>query len=91
MILPIVAYGSSILHEKCKDIQSEYPDLKNLIDNMFDTMYNARGVGLAAPQINAAIRLFIVDTNPFFNNEEEQEGNPIKKVFINPNITKEEG
>ena len=91
MILPIVAYGSSILHEKCKDIQPEYPDLNTLIEIMFDTMYNARGVGLAAPQINKCIRLFIVDTNPFFNSEEEQEGDPIKKVFINPNITKEEG
>ncbi|MEE2931629.1 MAG: peptide deformylase [Bacteroidota bacterium] len=90
MVLPIVAYGSSILHKRCKDIQSDYLNLDILIENMFETMYNARGVGLAAPQINKDIRLFVVDTTPFFK-EEEVDGTPIKKVFINANIIQEEG
>lgn len=96
MILPVVAIGDPILRKKGKDISPEYPRLKELIDNMFETMYNAYGVGLAAPQIGKDIRLFIVDTEPFSENEEyspEERAflKTFKKVFINAKITKEEG
>ena len=64
MILPIVAYGSNVLRSQCKEIDSSYSNLDQLIENMFETMYAASGVGLAAPQINKSIRLFIVDTSP---------------------------
>lgn len=90
MILPIFAYGSSVLKEKCKNINNNYPDLKNLIHNMFETMYTAKGVGLAAPQIGQAIRLFILDTTPF-SEDEELEVKSIKKIFINPKIIHESG
>lgn len=93
MILPIVAYGDPVLRKKGEDITSEYPGLQDLIDNMFETMYKATGVGLAAPQVGRPIRLFIVDTSGFVDEDEEDEENLIgfKKVFINPEITKEEG
>ena len=64
MILPIVSFGSSILREKCKEINRGYSNLSSLIDDMFETMYEASGVGLAAPQINKTIKLFIIDTTP---------------------------
>ncbi|MDP7243820.1 MAG: peptide deformylase, partial [Flavobacteriales bacterium] len=60
MILPIVAFGSPILREKCKEISRSFPDLPEIIDDMFETMYVASGVGLAAPQINKSIRIFII-------------------------------
>lgn len=92
MILPILSYGSSILKKKCKEINSDYSDLELLIDNMFETMYAAHGVGLAAPQIGKDIRLFIIDTTPFMEQEEKEEGLvPIKKIFINPLIKQESG
>ena len=92
MILPIVAFGAPILRENCKDITSQYPDLNDLLANMWETMYNANGVGLAAPQINKAIRLFIVDTTPFIDEEgEELQLEPVKKVFINARIIEEKG
>ncbi len=96
MILPIVAYGDPVLRKKGSNIASEYPRLKEMIDNMFETMYNSYGVGLAAPQIGKDIRLFIVDTEPFSDNQDysEEERNflkTFKKVFINAQITKEEG
>ena len=65
MILPIVAYGDPVLKVKAKDITKDYPNLDTLIVNMFETMYNAFGVGLAAPQIGLPIRIFLVDTTPF--------------------------
>nr|WP_298999510.1 peptide deformylase [uncultured Allomuricauda sp.] len=96
MILPIVAYGEPVLRKKAKEIETDYPKLKELISNMWDTMYNAHGVGLAAPQIGLPIRLFLVDTTPFSDDddlspEEQQALNGFKKVFINANIEKEEG
>lgn len=87
MILPIVAYGDPVLKKKAEAITKEYPNLKELIRNMYETMYNAQGVGLAAPQIGVSIQLFITDGAPF----EEEEVKNFKKVFINPVITYEEG
>lgn len=96
MILPIVGYGDPVLRKKGEDITAEYPNLKQLIDDMFDTMYRAHGVGLAAPQIGLAIRLFVIDTTPFSENDdlskqEQEELDGFKKVFINAKILKEEG
>tara|TARA_Y100001954_G_scaffold230533_1_gene278268 strand:- start:448 stop:1002 length:555 start_codon:yes stop_codon:yes gene_type:complete len=89
MFLPIIAYGSDVLRKKCIEINSDYPDLDILLENMWETMYDSSGVGLAAPQINRAIRIFLIDTEPFM--EEGEEENSIKKVFINPTILEEEG
>ena len=86
MILPIVAYGSNVLRSQCKEIDSSYSNLDQLIENMFETMYAASGVGLAAPQINKSIRLFIVDTSPF-KDDESPDHEVCKKIFINPKIT----
>ena len=91
MILPIVAYGTPVLKKKGKDITPEYPAFEQLLVNMWETMYEANGVGLAAPQVGIAIRLFIVDASPFADDdeltEEEQEQlTGFKKVFINPQI-----
>ena len=96
MILPIVAYGDTVLRKKGKQISEEYPNLQALIENMYETMYGAFGVGLAAPQIGLPIRLFIVDTEPFSEDEvltaEEQSFlKDFKQTFINPKIIKEEG
>ncbi|KQS41039.1 peptide deformylase [Pedobacter sp. Leaf194] len=86
MKLPIVAYGDPVLKKIGTDIDKDYPELKELIANMFDTMYYANGVGLAAPQIGLPIRLFIVDTG------EDEDGNPgYKRVFINAQILEETG
>lgn len=85
MKLPIVAYGDPVLKKVCTDIDADYPDLEQLIKNMFETMDNANGVGLAAPQIGLPIRLFIVDTRA-------DEGEEVfKKVFINAQILEESG
>lgn len=89
MILPIVAYGDPILKREADEIEKNYPFLEELISNMFETMYNAEGVGLAAPQIGKSIRLFIVDASPF--EKEEPELKDFKRVFINPIIIEEEG
>jgi len=91
MILPIVAYGTAVLKKKGKDITPEYPAFDQLLENMWETMYEANGVGLAAPQVGIAIRLFIVDASPFADDDEltEEEQNQLigfKKVFINPQI-----
>lgn len=96
MILPIVAYGDPVLRKLGKDIDLNYPELSILIENMWETMYKAEGVGLAAPQIGRDIRLFLVDTTPFAADEDldEEERNFLgtyKKVFINAKILKEEG
>lgn len=89
MILPILSYGNPILKNKCIDIDSSYPGLKQLINDMWETMYNAEGVGLAAPQIGKKIRLFIIDAAPFFDQKDitDYEMNNLKRVFINPTIT----
>ncbi|WP_299552979.1 peptide deformylase [Seonamhaeicola sp.] len=96
MILPIVAYGDPVLKRKAKEISQDYPNLEGLLENMFETMYNAYGVGLAAPQIGLPIRLFLVDTTPFsedenFTEEEKNELKDFKRVFINATILEEEG
>lgn len=94
MKLPIVAYGDPVLRKKAEEIDEDYPELKELIDNMFETMYAAHGVGLAAPQIGLSIRLFVVDASPFAE-DDEGEIDPtlkdFKKVFINPIIVEETG
>ena len=96
MILPISAYGDPVLKKKAKDIDNGFKDLNKLIENMWDTMYNANGVGLAAPQIGFPLRAFIVDTSPFANpenmsNDEFEIVKSFKKVFINPFLIKETG
>lgn len=96
MILPIIGYGDAVLRKKGEEISKDYPELNQLINNMFDTMYNANGVGLAAPQIGLPIRMFVIDTTPFSENDdlskqEQEELNGFKKVFINAKILKEEG
>ncbi|MCK9447380.1 MAG: peptide deformylase [Bacteroidales bacterium] len=89
MILPIVAYGHPVLKKAGSDIQADYPDLATLIADMWDTMYAANGVGLAAPQINRSIRLFVIDANPFA--QDFPETKDFKKVFINAHLIEEEG
>jgi len=91
MVLPIVAFGAPILRKKCKEITPDYPELATLLANMWETMYNAKGVGLAAPQINKEIRLFLIDTTPFVDDEEETEKVIVKQVFINARILEETG
>lgn len=97
MILPIVAYGDPVLKKEAQEIEKNYPELKELIADMFETMYSASGVGLAAPQIGKSIRLFIVDGSPFAEDDEDEEDpkakgmEGFKKVFINPIIEEEVG
>lgn len=96
MVLPIVAYGDPVLRKVGKDIDESYPDLNLLIENMKETMKNAKGVGLAAPQIGKAIRLFLVNTSPFaeddeLDKEEQEFLKNFDKVFINPKLLNEEG
>lgn len=96
MILPIVAYGDPVLRKVGKEIDANYPDLEKLISNMKETMYNASGVGLAAPQIGKAIRIFIIDASPFAEDEglSEKDREILKtfnRVFINAKIIEEEG
>lgn len=96
MTLPIVAYGDPVLRKMSEPITKDYPKLDALLENMFETMYDARGVGLAAPQVGLPVRLFIVDASPFEDDEdlskEEQElVSTFKKVFINPKIISETG
>lgn len=96
MILPIVAYGDPVLKKKAKDITKDYPNFDTLLENMYETMYNAYGVGLAAPQIGLPIRLFLVDTSSFaeddvFTEEEQKELKAFKRTFINAKIVEEEG
>lgn len=98
MIFPIIAYGDPVLKKVSEEIDENYADLNLLIENMFETMYNAKGVGLAAPQIGKNIRLFVVDGSPFADSEDSKEIDPkakgienFKKVFINPIIENESG
>lgn len=92
MILPIVAYGSPVLRKIAHDIDASYPKLDKLIEDMWETMYNSNGVGLAAPQINKDIRLFVMDSEQIFANQEENEKGEFpdepgyKGVFINAHI-----
>lgn len=89
MILPIVAYGHPTLKKVAEEIDPEYEGLDELIENMFETMYSSEGVGLAAPQVNKSIRLFIVDATPYAS--EYPDTVDFRKVFINPYIIEESG
>ena len=96
MILPIFGYGDPVLRKLADDISADYPNLQELITNMYDTMYNAYGVGLAAPQIGLAIRLFVIDTEPFsdsedLSKEEQDQLKGYKQTFINAKMLVEEG
>lgn len=92
MILPIVAYGSPILRTMSKEITPDYPNLQKVIEDMWETMYSSNGVGLAAPQVNRNIRVFIVDSAQIFTNQDEEDKGRfpdepgIKGVFINAKI-----
>ncbi|GGG38154.1 peptide deformylase [Hymenobacter glacieicola] len=100
MIYPIVAFGDPVLKTPAKDIAADYPaaELKQIIADMYDTMYHAHGVGLAAPQVGKSIRLFVIDSEPML--DEDEDGNPIveeptaapvKRAFINPRMVSETG
>jgi peptide deformylase len=89
MIYPIHAYGHPVLRKKAEPIGNDYPKLNEIIENMFDTMYHSKGVGLAAPQVGLSIRLFVIDAEPFSEDDELAAG--FKKVFINANMIEEEG
>lgn len=97
MILPIVAYGAPILRKVAKDITPDYPNLNRLIDDMWETMYESNGVGLAAPQINKDIRLFIVDSAQIFANQEDEDKGKypdepgVKRLFINAHVQELDG
>ena len=88
-MLPVVAIGHPVLKKKAQEIGPDYPDLPQLIEKMFETMYASRGVGLAGPQVNKSIRLFVVDASPY--GEEDPDAVNFKAVFINPVIVKESG
>ena len=90
MILPIYTFGQSVLKQVGKNIDAEYPDLQVLIANMWETMYNASGVGLAAPQIGLAIRMFVIDTTQIKDDLKKGEVG-LKKVFINAQILEQTG
>jgi peptide deformylase len=99
MILPIVAYGHPVLRQVAKDIDATYPDLEKFIEDMWETMYASNGVGLAAPQVNRDVRIFVVDSAQIFSNMDEEEkaeenypdAPGIKQVFINAHIVEEAG
>ena len=96
MIIPIYGYGEPVLRQVGEEITPDYPNLKEIIDNMYETMYNAYGVGLAAHQIGLSIRLFVIDTEPFsesknLTNEEKIQIKNFKRTFINPKILLEDG
>lgn len=96
MILPVVAYGDPVLRKKAEPITKDYPNLDALLENMKETMHGAFGVGLAAPQIGLPIRLFLVDTEPFsedevYTEEEQEQLKSFQRTFINAEILEEEG
>lgn len=93
MILPIYAYGQAVLRKEAVEIGPDYPNLKELIDNMWETMYHAEGIGLAAPQIGLSIRLFLIDTTLLDRDDEEEnkEQKGIKQAFINAEVIEENG
>ncbi len=98
MILPIVAFGDPVLKKKAVDITKDYPGLSQFIANMFDTMKNAKGVGLAAPQVGVSIRLFIIDASPYAADEDDDDEDDetaelkdFRKIFINARILEEDG
>lgn len=89
MIYPIVAYGHPVLRKKAETITGDLPDLQSFIDNLWETMYATDGIGLAAPQVNRSIRIFVIDANALA--ESYPEGKDFKKTFINAQIIEEEG
>jgi peptide deformylase len=89
MKLPIVAYGDPVLKKVAGEIGPDYPNIDILIADMFETMYHAQGVGLAAPQVGLSIRLFVIDASPFEEDDAQLKG--FKKVFLNAQITEESG
>jgi len=97
MILPVVAYGHPVLRQVCEDITADYTNLDVLVADMWETMYNSNGMGLAAPQINRKIRLFVIDTEQVYNNSEEDDREQfegelgMKKVFVNAHISERTG
>lgn len=94
MILPIVAYGDPVLRKVSSEIDKDYPNLKELVANMWETMYNASGVGLAAPQVGLSIRLFLIDSHLIVDelDEKDKEGQiGLKRAFINAEIIEETG
>ena len=97
MTLPIVAYGAPVLRKVCSDINPDYSNLDSLIEDMWETMYTSNGVGLAAPQVNRDIRLFVVDSSQVFKNQDEEDKGKyadepgIKQVFINAHIKQLDG
>lgn len=97
MTLPIVAYGHPVLRTVCKDITPDYPNLQKFIEDMWETMYDSNGVGLAAPQVNKDIRLFVIDSTQIFENMEDEEKDDyddapgVKQAFINAHIVELDG
>ena len=97
MILPVVAYGHPVLRREADDVDANYPELKKLIADMWETMYHTNGVGLAAPQINKSVRIFVVDTIQIvegFDDEDKKDypnEKPVKKLFINAHKVEESG
>lgn len=95
MIFPIVAYGDPVLRKVARPIEKDEINLPELVENMYQTMYDSSGIGLAAPQVGKSIRLFVVDGTPLNEDEDEEDKDPslegFKKVFINPQILEEEG
>jgi peptide deformylase len=97
MILPIVAYGAQVLRTRGAEVKPDYPGLEKLIEDMWETMYESSGVGLAAPQINKSIRLFVIDSTQIFTNLEDDEQGKypdapgLKEVFINAKIVRLNG
>ncbi len=91
MILPIYAYGEPVLRKETEEVDENYPHLKQLLANMYKTMYASHGVGLAASQVGVPIRLFIVDATPFLEDEENEATKKFKRTFINAYIIEEEG
>lgn len=96
MILPIIGYGDPVLRKVCEPVQADYPGLAQIVADMYDTMYNAHGVGLAAPQVGLPIRIFVVDTEPFGDDDDLPEAEQtqlknFKRTFINAKMLTEEG
>lgn len=97
MILPIVAYGAPVLRKVCVDVTPDYDNLNKLIEDMWETMYASNGVGLAAPQVNRGIRLFVIDSKQIFANQEEEDKGKypdepgVKRVFINAHVKELDG
>jgi len=89
MIYPVTVFGDPVLRKKAEPITKDFPYLKEFVQNMFDTMYNSDGVGLAAPQVGQAIRIFVIDSTTDEEDEDEVPG--IKRAFINPEILEKRG